>query len=529
MKSHRIYRVFLSLLAVSAMSAFLAGCIKNDIPYPRIQQNILKLAAEGELEAAKIDSTAMTAVVTLDETVDIQNVSFSEYAISPGAESTPDLATGTYDLTNPISVTLHRFYDYDWEISAIQNIERYFSIEGQLGESVVDPIGHRVIVTMPEGTDLRNLTLLSAKLGPAGITTTTPALEPGKIDLLYPLRVEVECHGRVSIWTIYVELSELIVNTTRVDAWSEVVWAYGEGPSDAKNGFQYREAGSTDWIDVPDSRITQTQGAFSCSIPHLRPLTEYEVRAVSGSDTGNIVKVKTQATADIPDGDFENWCQIGKIIFPYAEGGEQFWDTGNTGSSTLGQNLSVSSTDTPTGSGLSAQLTTKFVGIAGIGKLGAGSIFTGRFDKVDGTNGILDFGRPWTLRPTRLRGFFKYRTAPIDYVSTEFASIKGEPDTCTVYVALTDWTAPYQIRTNPRNRNLFDPSAAYVIGYGAMQYSGTMDSWREFVIDIKYRDTSKVPTYLQITAATSKYGDYFTGGNGAVLWVDQFSFEWDLE
>ncbi|MDE6339724.1 MAG: PCMD domain-containing protein, partial [Muribaculaceae bacterium] len=330
-------------------------------------------------------------------------------------------------------------------------------------------------------------------------------------------------------WTIYVELSELVVSTSRVDAWSEVVWAYGDGPSDVRNGFQYKEEGSTEWIDVPSSRVIQIQGAFSCSIPHLKPLTDYVVRAVSGNDKGNEVKVTTQSTADIPNGDFEDWCQIGKIIYPYAEGGDQFWDTGNTGSSTLGQNLTVPSDNTPTGSGKSAECTTKFVGFGVIGKLGAGSLFTGKFRKVDGTNGILDFGQPWTLRPTKLKGYYQYKGKDIDYASTELAELKGRPDTCIVYVALTDWTAPYEIRTNPKNRILFDKDASYVIGYGQMQFSGTMDAYKEFEIDIKYRDTSKVPSYLQITCATSKYGDYFTGGNGSVLWVDQFSFGWDLE
>lgn len=509
--------------------AVAGGCIKNDLPYPRIAQNILAIAAEGESRPAVIDSLAFDVTLYLNETVDIENVHFSQYSITPGAESDPDLMRGAYDLSKPVIVSLTRWQTYDWEIRAVQEIERYFSVEGQIGESVVDPIGHRVIVTMPEGTDLSDLHLERVKLGPSGITHITPALLPGRLDLSYPLRVEVECFGRSAYWTIYAQLSELIVSTASVDAWSEVIWAYGNGPSDVANGFEYRETGAQEWQKVPQTAITQTQGAFSCAIPHLKPLTEYVVRAVSGENIGNEITVKTQGTADIPNGDFEDWCQIGKIIFPFAEGDERFWDSGNTGSSTLGQNLTVSSTDTPTGSGLSAQLTTKFVGLAGIGKLGAGSIFSGTFVKVDGTNGILDFGREWNLRPTKLKGYFKYRTKDIDYVSTEFADLKGVPDTCAIYVALTDWTAPYEIRTNPRNRNLFDPSAPYVIGYGQLNFSGTMDNWKEFVIDIKYRDTSRIPTYIQITAATSKYGDYFTGGSGAVLWVDQFSFGWDLE
>lgn len=506
-----------------------AGCIKNDIPYPRIPQNIITLVAEGEEKAASINTETNEVTVYLEETVDIQNVRFVKYECTEGAVSTPDLAEGTYNLSNPIIVTLYKYYDYDWTIKAEQTIERYFSVEGQIGESVIDDIAKRVIVTMPEGTDLKDLTLQQVKLGPAGITTMSPDLKPGKIDLSYPLRVAVECFGRTEYWTIYVELSELVVSTSRVDAWSEVVWAYGDGPSDVKNGFQYRETSSSDWIDVPMSLVTQVQGAFSCYIPHLKPLTEYVVRAVSGKNEGNQVKVTTQATEVLPDGDFENWCQVGKVIFPYAEGGEQFWDSGNTGSATLNQNLTVPSDHTPTGTGKSAECTTKFVSFVGIGKLGAGSIFTGKFRKVDGTNGILDFGREWNLRPTKLKGYYQYKGKNIDYASAELAALKGRPDTCIIYIALTDWTAPFEVRTNPKNRILFDKDAPYVIGYGQMQYSGTMDDFKEFEIDVKYKDTSKVPSYIQITCATSKYGDYFTGGNGSVLWVDQFSLGWDMK
>ena len=55
----------------------LAGCIKNDIPYPRITQNILEIAAEGETRGAYIDSIAFEVQVYLDETTDIENVCFS--------------------------------------------------------------------------------------------------------------------------------------------------------------------------------------------------------------------------------------------------------------------------------------------------------------------------------------------------------------------------------------------------------------------------------------------------------------------
>ena len=536
MKESKLFKYF-RLIPVLVF-ILLTGCIENDIPYPKIPQIITSLAAEGEIRPSVIDSLAFDVTVYLDEIVDIENVIFTEFTTTPDARTDFDMLEGTHNLSNPMIVALTRYQTYYWVVYGKQDIERYFTIEGQVGETVVDPIGHRVIVNMPEGTDLSNLHLESVKLGPREITTMTPDLKPGIIDLTHPLRVEVTAHGRTEIWTIYVVLTDLVVSTTSVDAWSEVVWAYGNCPSDLTGGFEYRESGSTEWIAVDQKRVTQTQGSFSASIPHLKPLTEYEVRAIvgedevdeSGKDKGNVIKVTTQGTTDIPNGDFENWWydESRKIWFPYAEGGEQYWDTGNTGTASLGQNNVVPTDYTPTGQGRAAMLDTRFVGLFGIGKLAAGSVYTGKFAKVDGTNGILDFGRPFNLRPTVLKGYYQYQTANIDYAAAEFEDLKGKPDTCHIYVALADWTAPFEIRTNPKNRQLFDKNSESIIAYGELLYSGTMNAYQEFEIKLEYRDTSRVPTYLQITCATSKYGDYFTGGTGATLYIDQLSFGWDL-
>lgn len=520
------YKLLLTIALISVLA--LSSCIKNDLPYPRITQNILAIAAEGELKEAYIDSIAFEVTIYLEETTDIEDVKFIEYKISPDGVSDPNLLEGSYNLSTPLFVTLSRFQNYTWEIKAVQDIERYFAVEGEIGESIVDAAAHRVIVNMPEGTDLKNLTLQRVKLGPEGITTMSPDIKPGPLDLSYPLRISVTYHGRTEIWTIYAQITETIVSTSQVDAWSQVIWAYGEGPADAINGFEYRKTSDTDWIRIDDKYVTHAQGNFSCYIPHLEPLTEYAVRTFSDDNYGNEVRVTTQATADIPDGTFEQWSQTDKKMWcPYLQGGEKFWDTGNSGSMTLGQNLTVPTDHTATGKGQAAMCQTKFVGIAGIGKLGTGSIFTGDYVRTDGTNGILAFGRQWNLRPTKLRGYFQYQGVDINYTSAEFAGLKGQPDSCHIYVALTDWTAPYEIRTNPKNRQLFDKDAPSIIGYGELTYSGKMDAYQPFEIEIKYKDTSRVPSYLQITCAASKYGDYFTGGSGTILYVDEFSFDYD--
>ncbi len=513
---------------VILLALLASGCIKNDLPYPRIPQYILKLAAEGESAPASLDSINYKATIFLEETVDIRNVKFTEFKVTEGASVSPNLLEGSYDLSTPQVVTLSLYQDYPWLITAEQTIIRYFEIEGQIGETTIDAVGRRILVRVPETATLSDLTLSRIKLGPEGLTTMIPDVQPGKIDLSEPLRIAVTTFGRTEDWTIFVEKTELVVQTTQVDAWSMVIWAYGNGPADVKNSFQYREKTSTEWIDVPVENVNQTQGAFSVCIPHLTPLTDYVVRAISNKDIGNEIEVSTQATKDLTDGNFDQWWQNGRVWCPWNKDGVQFWDTGNTGAATLGQSNVQPSDDTPGGiAGQSAQLETRFVGIAGIGKLAAGSIYTGTFAKVDGTNGILDFGREWPIRPTKLRGYMKFHSEPINYTNNEYQYLKNRPDSCHIYIAMTDWTAPYQIRTNPKNRQLFNPNSPEIIAYGELIKGNDTNGWEEFEIELKYRSTAKVPRYIQITCAASKYGDYFTGGTGTCLWVDNLSLGYD--
>lgn len=503
------------------------ACIHNDIPYPRIQQNILTLAAENQTAAAKIDSEKLTAEVYLPETVDIKNVKFSEFTFTEGAEPSLNLLDGTFDLSSPMTLTLTKYYSFEWIVSAKQSIERYFTIAGQVGETTIDVVGRRVIVYVPNNLDKSSLEITSIKLGPADVTTLSPEITTGKYDFSKPVHVTVSYFDETEDWTIYVDTTTSIVSTTQADAWTNVVWVYGAAPDDAQNGFQYRQVGSEQWIDVPEQFVTHNGGAFYAYIPHLTPLTEYVVRAVSDENIGNEITVTTETTETLPNPSYDDWWLDENVWCPWAADGTSFWDTGNTGAATLGQSNVVPSDNTPFGKGQSAKLETKFVGIAGIGKLAAGSIYSGSFKKVDGTNGILDFGRPWTTRPTKLKGYYNYTTAPINYASDEWKHLLGQPDTCHIYVLLTDWTAPYEIRTNPKNRQLLDLYSPSVIAYGQLRSGTSTNGWQEFEIKLEYRATNRKPKYIVISSAASFLGDYFTGGTGAVLYVDEFSLEYD--
>lgn len=44
----------------------------------------------------------------------------------------------------------------------------------------------------------------------------------------------------------------------------------------------------------------------------------------------------------------------------------------------------------------------------------AGNVFVGKFLKIDGTDGILRFGRPFTSRPSKLV-LYRYVAGTVDY------------------------------------------------------------------------------------------------------------------
>jgi len=524
--------IFPYIILLTVLIPVFSACIKNDIPYPRIPQLINSIAVKNEVLSAVIDDQRYTATVYLDEETDPYSVTFTDFTYTDGAECSIDLLQGSHDLSSPLMLTLSLYQDYTWRIIAEQNIERYFTVEGQVGQTEIDVPGRRVAIKVPESANLHYLKLNSIKLGAKNVSTMNPDIAPGIIDLSRPLDIDVITFGRTETWTVYAEKTELLVNTTAADAWSQVIWAYGEAPAEAHNTFQYRAADSEEWITVPDENVIREGGRFSTRIDHLKPLASYIVRAVSDDNIGNEVKVTMQATADIPDGDFDQWwLENNKKWNPWDQNGSRFWDTGNMGASLIGSTPDASNvqpTDhTASGRGKAAKLITKSI----MSKLAAGSVYTGQFVRIDGTNGVLAFGRSWNLRPTKLKGFFQYRTATINTVSASapdaMKALKGRPDSCHIYVALTDWTAPYEIRTNPSNRQLLDINSPSIIAYGELIFGGTMDDYKEFEIELKYRSTSRVPSYLQITCASSKYGDFFVGGVGAVLYVDQFSFSFD--
>lgn len=162
-------------------------------------------------------------------------------------------------------------------------------------------------------------------------------------------------------------------------------------------------------------------------------------------------------------------------------------------------------------------------------KLGAGNIFTGDF-ALDGLNGLLHFGRPFSAFPTSLRLNYKYTSATIDMIGDnvgDLASLKGQPDMFQVYIALSDKSEPYEIRNDPINRQLFDPEDDGIIAYGEYTSSETVSTYKQLEIPLEYRATNRTPKYIIVVASSSKYGDYYIGGVGSKLWLDEMELVYE--
>ena len=138
----------------------------------------------------------------------------------------------------------------------------------------------------------------------------------------------------------------------------------------------------------------------------------------------------------------------------------------------------------------------------------------------------INFGIPYTGRPTTLSGYYKY--APQTVNRGEQGGMSGKQDSCHIYIALLDWTAPHVVDSKYPNTNIdLSVNNKSIIAFGEVKDSRTMTNYEAFNIQLDYRDKEKIPSYILIVATASKYGDYFTGAEGSVLLIDEFELGFD--
>lgn len=525
------------------MASLFSACIENDVPYPYIKLFVTATQVDGQIGSAVISNDDRTVTINLEDTVNMKKVHVKSITVTEGGRCSLPNDT-IIDLSNPYPMTLSLYQDYQWTLKANQTIERRFTVENQVGTAIFDPKEHFASVNISTKGSLKKIKLTDLKLGPTGSTINMssgiPYLEWEQQGNYAKANVVVNFRDFIVMeeWTLYVFQVETNVVTKSADGWVNVAWLYGEGQEGADNGFELKEKEEEEWQRVDASYTSTNGGSFTARVPHLKAGTAYVCRAYSGEDKGEEIEFTTGTAVELPNGSFDEWHKSGKVWNPWTEGGTPIWDSGNDGATTLGESITVPTSDTWSGApvgGQAAQLSSKFVGIGSVGKFAAGNLFIGEYVRTDGTNGVLGFGKPFTARPTKLKGYYKYTTAPINYLPSKsntddynrFLPYQGKPDTCSVYIALGDWDSPIEIRTNPKDRKLFEKNGSHVIAYAEFNSGTTVSNYTPLELTLQYNSTSRIPTYIVVVCSASKYGDFFTGGAGATLTIDEFSLEYD--
>ena len=520
------------IILAACASVALSSCIENDVPYPVVKLDILSITVEGIIGEPEIDPTAHTVDVVLEETTDIRNVNITDVVMTEGATSNVTFP-GRFDLRYPQYVVLSMYQDYEWTISAEQHIERYFRVEGQIGESVIDPASLIATAYVPMDTDLSAVKITAVKLGPKDICSYAP--DPMSLVSFEDTvrHVTVTYHGDiVEDWTLCVVPTDVEVEFTSVDAWAKRIWLYAQGREGADLGFKYRKAGDEEWLTLDDIKVNG--GSFSGCITGLETLTEYEVVALSGDSETPVVNVTTEDTFTLINGGFEDWSVVNGVVYPYADGSTPFWGTGNDGAAIASTTLTEPTTDIrPDSTGTkAASLQSKKAAVMGIGKFAAGNIFLGEFGGLQGLDGLVNFGRPCTARPVALHGWVKYNCGAID----EFGRVpssrpdlkKGDNDEGQIMIAVGNWSpeeyggsADCPVTVNTKDESTyFNINGKSVIGAAEMILTESTNGWVEFTLPLEYRTTSVVPTHIVIVCTGSRFGDYFTGSTHSLMIVD---------
>ena len=479
---------------MSLALALLTSCaIENDIPFPQINGGIAEIAVEGQRAAegetntaAVIDNAARTVKIYVNDSVDVSELRITRLILDPrdaqlvvdsalcddaerfpfgdfaSLDSIPLSSNTRLDFTKPVDFIVRTYQDYAWRVTVEQIIQRDIDAQG-MTSYVLDTDSRTVIVYMDTTVQhLNSVRFNKLNLGGQyGEVTPNPTVAHDFSTSSLEFYARLSWEETWSNWRVFVHpgASGGGGSASSGDTFAMVTRATVSGTvtSGQTPTVEYKEQSATSWQTASDVQVNGTR--FTATLTGLRASTTYEWRTTIDGTPGSSQTFTTVAEQKLENGSFENWYQDNKIYVPNASG-SNFWGTGNPGAASFIGNLTTPTNDAV--SGQAAKLESKDAVI----KLGAGNIFTGDFE-LDGTNGILNFGRPFTSFPTALRLYYKYTSTTINRIGQEVGSLeslRGRPDSCHIYVALSDKT--YTIKTRPSERQVFDKNDRGIIAYG---------------------------------------------------------------
>lgn len=312
----------------------------------------------------------------------------------------------------------------------------------------------------------------------------------------------VTTHEVVSaeVWAHYATLRGYIKNATEADV--------------ADYKFQYKKATDESWTDCPTPVIVlATPDAKGSNVTqiltHLEDNTTYEYRLVNGDAVAEKVKFTTEKVEALKNGDFEDDANG-----PWNTNSSSYWSSGNN---TFVSDLCKSYNE---GNNTMALLKSTYAVI----KFAAGNAFTGSF-KMDGMDGIVTLGKPFTSRPSSFKGIYNYVPKKVTDGGNKIS--KDVLDQCAIYIILL--TDPIELKT--KDQATLDWKTYYkekIVGFAELPTETDMTTSGYESFDLKIEYTKDVaPKYIGVLATSSKYGDYFEGGRDSELRIDDFELVYD--
>ena len=523
MKKFSIYVLFAAMLAMTS-------CLfENDMAYPDIPADIVTFEVEGQ-ESVNIDTENKIVEVVLDEVADMSHLRVVAVAVSDQAKLLTQVPE-YIDLTDTLSLVLMTYMEHEWKVTAVQPIDRYITVSNQVAEAELDVANRSAVVYVSDTQNLSDVEFLDMKLEPEGSvvrTTTGPAADgslqtlacafPMSLDCVHRRSFLVNYKGDTYEWYIKVLKKKISQQITKVEPWCYHAKVYGLYTGKGEAVIEYRKEADAEWTVAQNASYAGV--GITVDIQNLDASTEYLVRVVEDGASSSEFKFTTDTPVKLYNMNFDEWNLQGKIWYPYALGANpSIWDSANPGAATF-----IGSSTSPEESfvvkGKAARMESKYAVIA----FAAGNIYTGKFGKIAGVGAELDWGVPFEGRPASLKGYYSYSPKPIGYAKPPHEDKIGQTDRCQITVLLTDWDKPFRINTTTGTfvdvKN--DPG---IIAFARLETGeDTGGKYKEFTLPLEYRDKTRRPKYVVIACAASYLGDYFTGGVGSTMHVDEFEF-----
>ena len=338
---------------------------------------------------------------------------------------------------------------------------------------------------------------------------------------------------------------------TRATIHADVDASEGEGKT-IKFAYSTDEGSTWTYVDA----VNDSEGTYKAELTGLAPQTKYTYAlCIDDVQIGEPMTFTTEAAPNFPNASFEYVSKVtGNNYYKFydpncgvEEGMKMFWGSGNgegpdgvNGSA----NMNIVITDVDTSTKIDGNQSVVAQTSSMVGMLAAGNLFAGQFVGLVGTSGgIVNFGRPWTSRPTAMRIWCKYETGLINILNNNNLGVtKNDYDRAQVKVAIGTWDykkyggskeSPVQINTTDESTFVdyyTDPSTiangdviiykeGYSINKGGLITADTT-GWIEYVIPLEYHNLNAYPTHIVVSCAASQFGDYFTGYDKTKLWID---------